>query len=622
MCGITGFVGKGDEETIKRMTSTIAHRGPNDETFFHSGETHFGFRRLSIIDIEGGRQPVWNENKTVVAIFNGEIYNFESLRNELQAKGHTLISKSDTEVIVHLYEEEGENLFSKLNGMFAIALWDITTNKLLLARDRLGKKPLYYALVDNTLIFGSEPKALLAHPSIKKELDIESLNLYLEYEFVPSPRSIYKNIFKLEPGSYLTYKNQNLEIKSFWNLDFTKKTEQTEIENMKQLNSLIKEAVSIRLTSDVPLGVYLSGGLDSSIIAWYASKKSSKPLETFTVSFAESGFDESGYARTVANLLKTNHHEERLTATKALSYLEKAVEIFDEPLSDASILPNLFLAEWSKQHITVALGGDGGDELFLGYQNIQAHSLNRLYKKIPGFIRHDLIEPLVRKLPSNDAYFSFPFKSKRFIKGAGKNLNDFEQDLAWRGSFSNEDKKFLLSENFNTENIGAKELERHITDSKTQDFFERLTYLYLKQYLADDILVKVDRSSMAFGQEVRAPLLDYRIVEFAANLPTNLKFKNLKGKYLLKKIMRGRLPDEILDRPKKGFGVPIAEWLRGDLKPIADKYFSEAHLKTQGIFNHQYVRKLYADHLAKRADYRKELWTLLVFQLWYNRWIS
>lgn len=621
MCGITGFTGSGNDADIRRMAGTIAHRGPNDETFFHAGDTRFGFRRLSIIDLEGGRQPLWNEEKTVAVIFNGEIYNFQTLRDELLAKGHRFTTKSDTEVIVHLYEEEGERLFVRLDGMFAIALYDIPKKRLLLARDRLGKKPLYYAALHDVFLFASEPKAILAHPSFKKELDIDALNLYLSYEFVPAPRSIYKNMYKLEPGSYLVRENGKTRMESFWHLAFKKEPERTEVECIKTLDELLAEAVRARLVSDVPLGVYLSGGIDSSLVAWYAARESRTPLETFTVSFTEGGYDETRYARMVAEQLKTKHREEHLSSSRALRYLDTAIEIFDEPLADAAVLPSLLLAEWSKRHITVALGGDGGDELFLGYQNIPAHILHRAYRALPQLLKRGVIRPLVNRLPTDDAYFSLPFKAKRFVKG-DESATLFEQDLAWRGSFGPDEKERLLMPDVMRGNIAECELARRAAEAGTNDFFQTLTYLYLKQYLADDVLVKVDRASMAFGQEVRAPLLDYRLAEFAVNLPVGMKFRRMKGKYLLRKVMDGRLPTDILRRPKKGFGVPVAEWLRTDLKPLADKFFAPEYLARQGLFNPLYIAELYGRHLARRGDYRKELWTLLVFQLWYNRWIA
>src|SRR3989344_454518 len=617
MCGIAGFVGKGNEEVIRAMTNTLSHRGPDDENYYIDGETHFGFRRLSIIDVVSGRQPISNEDGTVVVMFNGEIYNYQALQKEVQALGHHLKTKSDTEVIAHLYEEVGEKVFEKLQGMFAIALWDKKKRQLLLARDRLGKKPLYYSLRNGTLIFGSEPKALLKYPDFKRSINQDALSLYLGYEFVPTPYSIYENIHKLEEGSFLRFANGSYDIKRYWDITLEDKLEKTLQENIKKLDTLLGDAVASRLVSDVPLGVYLSGGLDSSTIAWYAQKASKRPINTFSIAFDEKSYDESAYARMVAGHIGSYHHEERLTITRALDMVEKSASFFDEPLADASLLPTMLLAQFSRKHVTVALGGDGGDELFLGYPNFRAHKLQNIYRRFPSILGKNIIPWLVSRLPSSDDYFSFPFKAKRFLRG--QNEEPLIQDLFWRGSFSPDEKRALLLHPL-AKDLSLELIRERLSGIYSNDFFQKLSYLYLKQYLMDDVMVKVDRASMAFSQEVRAPFLDSRVVEFAANLPTSFKLHNSEEKYILKKLMAGRLPAGIINRPKKGFGVPVSAWLRKELRPLCEEFFSKSYLEKQGIFQPKIVEHLYRGHLKRRADHRKELWTLLTFQLWYNKW--
>src|SRR3990167_5633632 len=402
MCGIAGFIGQGDKKILSQMTDSIRHRGPDDEGFFVLGETHLGMRRLSIIDLAGGKQPIFNEEGQMGVIFNGEIYNFLELKDKLVKNGHQFKTKSDTEVIAHLYEEEGEQLFKKLNGMFAVALWDNKKKKLVLARDRFGKKPLYYCVFDQTFVFGSELKAILKHPSVKRELDLEALNYYLTYEYVPTPKTIFKNIFKLEPASYLILHNGKIEKERFYQIKFGLYPEKlSEREYLAEFDKGLEMAVSSRLISDVPLGIFLSGGLDSGTIAYYAQKASSQKIKTFSIGFSDPSFD--------------------------------------EPLADASIVPTYLLSKFTKEKVTVALSGDGGDELLMGYPTFQAHQLARYYLKIPRGIREKFLKQIIGRLPVSFGNISLDYRLKRFILGL--EYKPEYHDLIWIGSFTDKEKK-------------------------------------------------------------------------------------------------------------------------------------------------------------------------------------
>jgi len=439
MCGIAGFVGQGNEEILKKMTGSLERRGPDSEGFFIKDGIYFGHRRLSIIDLATGHQPIFNEDKTISIIFNGEIYNFKDLRKQLEKRGHKFYTQSDTEVIVHLYEDKGEDFLKELNGMVALALWDDKKEKLILARDRLGEKPLYYSFLGGKLIFASELKAILVHPQIKRELDFYSLAKYLNYEYIPFPQTIFKNIYKLGPGEYLIYQKGILEKKKYWDIGFNSKLknrdsiygsegeEENEVlfanqnsklleeEAMKGLEEHLERSVKMRLVSDVPLGIWLSGGIDSTAIAYYAQKNSPTPIKTFSIGFTDLSFDESKYARQAAEFLKTDHYEKVLTPRDCLDLIPQIFEFLDEPLADASIVPTYLLSKFTREKVKVALGGDGGDELFMGYPTFQAHQLAKIYQKLPYFLRKNLITPIVNHLPVSFNDFSFDFRLKNLF---------------------------------------------------------------------------------------------------------------------------------------------------------------------------------------------------------------
>lgn len=616
-------MGTGDKEVLERMLASIHHRGPDDEGIFLENGVGFAHARLSIIDLStAGHQPMFSEDRSVAIIFNGEIYNFRALREELEkTKKYSFRGASDTEVIIKLYLEFGEQCFEKLNGMFAIALYDFKKSRLILARDRMGKKPLYWSRIGETIIFASELKALFAHPQFKKELNLESLNKYLTLDYVPTPHSIIKNVEKLEPATYLVFDKGIIRKEVFWHPNFLAK-EITFDEATNNLDKLLHESVKDRLVSDVPLGVFLSGGLDSSTVAYYASRAAANRINTFSIRFEDDSFDESRYARDVARFLGTEHHEETLTEKNALSLVPGIADTIDEPLADASFIPTYLLSEFTKKSVTVALGGDGADELFAGYPTFQAESAAHLYGKIPKVLRKTLEPLLLRFLPTGDGYLSANFKLKQFLKGAGASP-ELRHPL-WLSSFTKNMRQELFTENIWSKISHKNEHEDAIRhwNAIDADKNSRALYQYLRTYLMDEVMVKVDRASMAHALEVRAPFLDRRVVDFVNKLPYELKLRGLTTKYLLKKLMNDKLPRQIVQRKKHGFAVPMGKWLRGELKDWCGSVLSEKNLKKHNIFKYDTVKRLKEEHYARKEDHRKLLWNLLVFQLWFNRWMS
>lgn len=621
MCGIAGFAGRGTQDILEKMTRSLAHRGPDGEGYFFDGKLSVGLghRRLSIIDLNKGGQPIFNEDKSIAVIFNGEIYNFLDLRKSLESR-HRFLTDSDTEVIVHLYEEAGERAFERLNGMFAIAIYDIFRQKLILARDRIGKKPLYWGIFNNVIIFGSEIKALMRHPLFKKDLNLGSLNKYLSHDYVPSPASIWKNVYKLEPATYLVWQNGKIIKNNFWKPNFN--TAQISFKDaLKELGRRIDDSVRFRLVSDVPLGIFLSGGIDSSVIAYYAQKNSNNPIKTFSVAFDEKSFDESSHARKMAKFLGSDHFEELFQSKDLLNLVPKLAELLDEPLADPSIFPTCLLSEFTKRKVTVALGGDGGDELFAGYPTFQADKLSGLYEKIPLFLRKKIIEEVICHLPVSDGNFSLDFKLKTFIKGF--DVCKKYRHLRWLGSFGRDERSQLVQPEIWRQLENKNEFEEtdfYLEEAKSTESRNALLYVYLRTYLMDQVLVKVDRASMFNSLEVRAPLLDYHLVDFVNSLPYHFKCRYFNTKFILKKLMADKLPKEIVRRPKKGFGVPIGKWLKSELRDLMEYYLSETKVRNGGLFNYEYVKEIKINHLSGQKDNRKLLWNLLAFQMWQEKW--
>lgn len=624
MCGIAGVLSFKEDlkkNFAKPMCDAIIHRGPDDEGFYFEPKIQLGMRRLSIIDVGGGHQPISNEDGSIVIVFNGEIYNFQDLKNQLIKKGHVFKTHTDTEVLVHLYEEYDTSFLKYLNGMFAFAIWDKREKKLLIARDRMGKKPLYYYLKDGLFLFGSEIKALKASTLVPFELDYNSLNKYLTFEFIPAPSTILKGVKKLKQGHFAIIDKSGMKETPYWDLDYSSIEKDITIEEAeKHLLDLFDKAVERRMISDVPLGVFLSGGIDSSAVAYYAVKHSKEKIKTFNICFEQKSFDESVYARKVAGFLNTDHYEDMLDISKVLELIPSIADFLDEPLGDASILPTYLLSQYTRQYVTVALGGDGGDELFAGYPTYQAHKLYSFYRMLPLPYKNKIIPVLANKIPVSDENIALDFKIKKFLCGVG--FNPIMRNYLWLGSFNSNEKKHLLSSDVLgciDDNKCFEEANDYWEKCLADGTMQKILYLDAKMYLQDDILVKVDRASMFASLEVRAPFLDADLVEFVSKLPFKYKMKGLKTKNILKKSLNGLLPSDIINRPKKGFGIPLAKWIKVDLRDLCHELFSKQRIEQQGIFNYNYVQQLLKDHDEEKKDNRKPIWTLIAFQLWYER---
>ena len=628
MCGICGFVNLGDRAAppdpaiLEAMKACIVHRGPDGEGSALLDSAALGMRRLAIIDVEGGDQPIYNETGELAIVFNGEVYNFPSLRPGLEAKGHAFATCTDTEVILHLYEDRGEACLQALNGMFAFAIWDRRRQELFLARDRMGKKPLYYAVTPRSFVFASELKSLLAHPDIRPEIDFDALNQYLTYEYVPAPRTIFKGVHKLPAGHCLTLLSDgHISVRRYWDIPASLPIQEDEEEILARFDDLLRESVRLRLISDVPLGLFLSGGIDSSTVAYYMAQLNNGPVHSFSIGFEDPSFDESAHARAVASHLGLDHHEEILDARQVWELLPQVADILDEPLADASVFPTYLLSRFTRQHVTVALGGDGGDELLMGYETFQAHRLAQRLEILPRPLL-GLMRRAVNLLPTSLDNMSFDFRAKRLLNGM--TYPEEIRPLMWLSTFPPDKSSPLSSEALEQREEGdaLAPTDDHLRRVSDRSVDDKVIYLYVKHYLQDDILVKVDRASMATSLEVRAPFLDVNVVEFLCSLPARYKLRGFTRKYLLRRLMRDRLPPGIADRPKKGFGIPLAKWFRSEMRELLLEVLDPQRLEREGIFNAAFVHRLIEDHLSGRRDYRKELWTLTVFQLWQQRWLG
>ncbi len=630
MCGIAGFIStkfSEDEKlsVVKAMNDPIRHRGPDEDGYFVKGPYAMGMRRLSIIDLSSGQQPIFNEDRSIGIVFNGEIYNYLELKDILIKKGHAFRTHSDTETVVHLYEEFGTAMLDRLNGMFAMALFDLKKQTVLFAVDRTGKKPLYYTYQNGHFLFGSEPKSFFAHPEFRKELNLHALSQYLAHEYVPAPESIYQKVRKIPPGHYFTLSTSALdqvpETQPYWDLRFEPKFDLSQDECEERIRELLKKAVARRLMSEVPLGVFLSGGLDSStVVAMMAELMPPKNIKSFSIAFDDPSFDESSYARQIANHFGTDHREETLSPSIMLDIFPAVAQALDEPFADSSIIPTYLLSRFTRKHVTVALGGDGGDELFAGYDTFPAHQLARFYEKVPGFI-HSMVHKTANLLPVSTDNVSFDFKVKKFL--SGMNHPKEVRNQVWLGTFSPEVQHELLVSPIDQsyERIYSQAISLQ-KNSPAKSYMDHVVYSYFKTYLMNDILVKVDRASMMNSLEVRAPFLDKDVIEFVCRLPDHLKIKGIRTKYILKKAMAKKLPMNIINRPKKGFGVPISGWFKKELKPLLLDEFSPDKIRREGLFNSSVVERILGEHFAGKKDNRKEIWTLLMFQMWKKNYLN
>jgi asparagine synthase (glutamine-hydrolysing) len=606
------------------MTRALTPRGPDGEGFHIAAPAFLGHRRLAIIDVAGGRQPLYSEDGRVALIVNGEIYNFVPLRAELERAGHRFVTRSDSEVIVHGYEEWGDGVLGRLEGMFALAVWDAGRRRLLLARDRLGEKPLYYAEAGGGFAFASELKSLRHAPALDTRLDPASLARYLVYEFVPAPATILRGARKLEPGMQLVLEEgRPPAVSSYWELPMVEARSDDPREAASQLLAELSRSVRERLVSDVPLGVFLSGGLDSSTVAALAAREREGQLDTFSIGFDDPSFDESGPARRVAAALGTRHHEERLSAGQVLDLLPAVGRLLDEPLGDGSIVPTHLLARFARGHVTVALSGDGGDELFAGYPTFQAEKLAALLERLPRGARRAaraLGQAALARLPVAHTYFSLDFKLRRFLRGV--ELTGPTRHQAWLESFGPDEAVAALHPDLARESGGDlyDVIDRRLARCESDDRWDRLLFFYAKGYLGDGVLMKVDRATMAVGLEARAPLLDSQVVLRACSFAPSLRIRGFQTKHILRRAARGLLPPEILRRKKQGFAMPIGPWLRVELRSLLEEDLGEARLRRDGLFAPAPLRRLVDEHVAGRADHRKPLWTLLAFQRWHEAW--
>ena len=625
MCGIAGFVNAdgapADPEILARMTAAVRHRGPDGDGFYCRGPVALGHRRLSILDIAGGAQPMASDDGSVVLTYNGEIYNDPAIRDRLARLGVAYRTHCDTESVVRLYEADDLNFARELNGMFALAIWDERRGRLVLVRDRMGQKPLFYAVTDRgALVFGSEVKAVLAHPEVGRRLDRDGLARYLFYEYLPGEHSIWGGVRKLLPGHLLVWERGVARIQRYWEAPARDPNPLPFEATAADFWDRFRAAVDRHCRSDVPLGVFLSGGIDSSAVA--AAVRELRPgrqFRTFSIGFDDPTFDESGPARSVAEFLKTEHHERQFTATQVLDLLPEVASWLDEPFGDASILPTHLLSRFARGEVTVALGGDGADELMAGYPTFAAEGASRWFGHLPGFARGP-IRRAAHLLPVDHGNISFDFKVKQFLRGAGEPPALAHQ--RWLGSFAGSEVAALLVEPPEID-VEAEHLARAASFAAAGgDALGSSLALYQATYLPDDILFKVDRASMACSLEVRAPFLDAELVDFLQRLPTSYQRAGGVSKRLLRRALAGRVPDAILRRPKKGFGIPVARWLRGPLGPLLDSLLGPDRLAAQGLFRPEAVARLVRKHRAGTRDHRKPLWTLLMFQLWHDQWLG
>ncbi len=621
ICGIFNFNSKKpvDKDLIQRMSDILKHRGPDDEGFYLERNIGLGVRRLAVIDLETGHQPVHNEDETIWIVSNGEIYNFKDLRKDLEKKGHKFYTKSDTETIVHLYEEYREDCVKHLRGMFAFAIWDERKRELFLARDRMGQKPIIYATFNNSLIFGSEIKSLLQVPEIKREIDFKALDYYLTYQYIPSPLTIFQNMKKLPPASMLICNESGeVKIERYWDLSFHSKVRISEEEYSQKILELLTEATRLRLISDVPLGAFLSGGIDSSAVVGLMTQLTSQPVKTFSIGFEEEDFSELSYARIIARLFGTDHHE-FVVKPQIVDILPKLIWQYDEPCADSSTILVYYIAQETRKYVTVALSGDGGDESFAGYERYRAHKIASYYEKLPRFLREKIVTKALSHFPEPAKRKSLLRRLKHFSQAIS--LSPEERNIYWHSYFNKEEKNRLYSQEMKerVKNINSSDYLLEVyKKSDGKDFLDQTLFVDLMTYLPENILVKMDIATMAHSLEARSPFLDHKLMEFNATIPSNLKLKGLTSKYILKKALRGLLPVKILKRGKMGFGVPIGKWFRKELKDYLKEILLDKRSLSREYFKRKRIEELVAEHVSGRIDHGYRLWTLLNLELWHR----
>lgn len=628
MCGICGVVQlrEGFEirrDTLQRMNDAIAHRGPDDEGFYQTPVVGLAMRRLSIIDLAGGHQPLQNEDGSVQVVFNGEIYNFPDLRKCLEEKGHRFATHTDTEVLVHGYEEWGAEVVRHLRGMFAFAIWDAPEERLLLGRDRPGIKPLHYYQDGEKFVFGSEIKSILQCERVPREVNLDALDRFLTFEYVFSPETIFQGIHKLPPGHILMLnKDGSVKLEEYWDALPAPDDTLDEIDCARSLAELLEESVKMRMISDVPLGALLSGGVDSSSIVAFMARHSDRPVKTFSIGFEDQSYNELEYARLVSQRFGTEHHEQ-IIKPDAVDLVENLVRNLDEPFGDFSIFPTYLVSKMAREHVTVALSGDGGDELFAGYDTYIADSVARQYQKIPAIFRHRLLPGVLRHVPPSSQKKGLINRAKRFVEGTL--LPDDLMHTRWMIFLQDREKQQLYANELldaYTRGNSYRYIQDYFRRSQGQTPLAQQGYVDIKTYLTDDILVKVDRMSMAPSLEARVPFLDHHVMEFAAAIPSRLKLKGLTTKHILKKAVWDIVPREILTRGKEGFSIPIKNWLAQELRPLMEDTLSETRLEQRGYFQPAYVRQLITEHLDGRENHSHRLWALMMVEIWHQAYID
>lgn len=626
MCGIAGFIDYWDRRQsepfergrlLKGMCDVIRHRGPDDDGFLLKDGVALGMRRLSIIDLAGGAQPISGEDGSVTIVFNGEIYNFQELRPELEKRGHTFKTHSDTETIVHAYEEYGPDCATHLRGMFALAIWDDKTRELYIARDRVGKKPLYYTVTPGqTLVFGSEIKSILEHPDVEREINLEALDAYFTLGYVPDPLTIFRDIHKLPPGHHLTFANGRVRTQQYWDFKFETSASRKPEDYLDELRALLEESVRLRLISDVPLGAFLSGGIDSSTVVALMARQMNQPVKTFSIGFHEDSYNELKYARLTAKKLGTDHHEFFVTP-QICDVIDDLVWHFDEPFADPSAIPTFMVSKLARDHVTVALSGDGGDELFAGYTHYVVQESRRAFSSLPKALRAGVMRPLSYRLP-HGAW------GRNYLHNIS--LDPIDRYLDSLSYFTGLTKKALYTTDFQralgTTDHVARSFREYASRVKTNEPLDQLLYIDGKTYLPGDILTKVDRMSMATSLEVRVPLLDHKLIDFVTKVPASLKLAGTETKQLLKRVARDLIPAEILDRPKQGFGIPLEQWINEQLRDQIRETLSEPRTRQRGYVNSHYVDLILDEHHKGRRDHSFPLWALLILELWHRRYID
>jgi len=619
MCGISGIfefdqARTVEREAVHRMNESLRHRGPDDEGIFVDLGIGLGHRRLSIIDVAGGHQPISNEDGTIWVMLNGEIYNYGELRQYLLARGHQFRTQSDTEAIVHLYEECGEECFARLRGMFAVAIWDGNRRCLVLARDRVGKKPLYYYTDRDRFIFGSELKAILAADAVPRTTDPIAISDYFSLSYIPAPRTIYKNVRKLQPAHYIVVNSTSLRELPYWRLSFSNPQHRSEAEWCELIRAQLCEATRIRLMSEVPLGAFLSGGVDSSSIVAMMSRLMDRPVTTCSIGFSAQEYDESPFARQVAASFKSDHHEDTVEV-EALAVIDKLAWHYDEPFADSSAVPTYYVSKIARRLVTVALGGDGGDENFAGYRRYIFDQMeNRMRNLVPAPLRRTVFGPLGRWYPGL-AWAPRPLRARATLQSISRSpLEGYFNSIS---VFRPDEKARLFTGDFQRQladydSLGV--LRKHYDEADTTDPLSRIQYVDIKTYLPDDILAKVDRASMAVSLELRAPILDHQFMELAASIPSGLKLQGRNGKYIFKKAMESVLPHDILHRRKQGFAIPLDRWFRNELKDLA--YDLVVANNSDGILDRNYLSMIWKQHQTGRFDRSAYLWTVLMFRKW------